>query len=1137
MNPQTSQKSLTDLLWPSAHPLRLSMVLFALMTTVIWAVTYTDYRQAQRFSQDTWRRTIESAAQIVLGHIDGDDLSALPLPLVDNDHRLLEIQAGLLQSIRSNESILDAFTIRAMDEEFAPWIQLPPPGRQVDPSSEQARFTRAAVLQVPELIAPITNSLKPVVVLPTEWSPENNPIYAFAMIRGTGQVPVGLLCVTFRADRYVASEKVLFFRSTSSFLYGTILATVIGYMIWLTLQNRAAALAHTKQMMLALQESEDRLRMFIAHAPAAVAMLDRQMRYIAYSQRWLVEHGLNNEQDITGRSHYELFPETPASVREIHQHCLAGNIETNEGERVALPSGRVLWLTWEVRPWQRIDGHVGGLLMSTRDISETVNQQSLLREQASRLDLAIQSANLATWDYDVSNEFMHFGGLGLTMLGFDASVQFLSLRRWREKIHPEDLPLVESALSDLLLGREPELRIEYRIKRLDSSWAWFSTVGRVTETDRLGLAIRAMGISMDISDAKAAELAIRCATADARRLAAAIDSHSDAVLLADAAGSITRVNQAFEHLTGYSSDEALGKPLGSLEYAREHEATYREMWSTIRCGQPWTGRLGSRRNLPRAGSSQEVAPGCELVESTLFWADVSVTPLLASDGTIEGYVAIQRDVTDEVEREERLAIAARTDELTGLGNRQFLHRRLARAIELQQRRHDYQFAVMFMDIDRFKLINDSLGHQVGDLVLQEVATRLRHVLRCVDAVMINAEDANAIRWGGDEFVVFLDNLHRPGDVAKIAERILNALAQPYDCEGQTVLTSASLGIVFGSKKYQTPDTILRDADTALFEAKNRGKACWVMFDQSMQQAVERRVQIENELRAQKNFNQFRLLYQPIVSAKSGRLSGVETLLRWQHPVHGVISPLEFIPVAEETRIIIDLGRWVIEQACRQWMRWHADNLTYLPEYVTINLSRIQLADKDFVTIVSDIMTSTGIDPRRVVFEITESTVMIDPQGVKETLRRIKALGIRLAIDDFGTGHSSLACLHEFPFDILKIDRSFVSNFRQSPEIIVMTQAVVALAKHLGMTCVAEGAESEFEVETLRVIDCELVQGYYFGRPMPPEALTTVHWHLPPGEPAPLGLLPAPNPAPALPHSVINASADSGLQPSATTALN
>jgi diguanylate cyclase (GGDEF)-like protein/PAS domain S-box-containing protein len=933
-----------------------------------------------------------------------------------------------------------------------------------------------------------------------------------------------VLAVVFRADPFLAAEKALFFRSTSSFLYGTILASVIGYLIWLSLRNRAQALATTKRMMEVVQESEDRLRMFIAHAPAAVAMFDRQMRYIAFSRRWLDEYGLQETQDITGRCHYDLFPETTTHAREIHQNCLAGNIETNDGERVQLPNGKALWLTWEVRPWTRSDGQIGGLLMSTRDITDAVRQQNLLLEQASRLDLAIQSANLATWDYDVTNEFMHFGGLGLTLLGFDASVQFLTYRRWREKIHPEDLPMVESALVDLLQGIEPELRIEYKIKRLDGSWAWFSTVGRVTEADGMGLAVRAMGVSMDISKAKAAELAIRSATSDARRLAAAIDSHSDAVLLADAHGMITRVNQAFENLTGYSGREALGKPLGSLEYAREHEETYREMWTTIRGGQPWTGRLGSRRNLPQSQRvGRSATAGCEVNESTLFWADVSITPLMATDGTIDGYVAIQRDVTDEVEREERLAIAARTDELTGLGNRQFLHRRLARAIELLHLRSDYQFAVMFMDIDRFKLINDSLGHQVGDLVLQEVASRLRNVLRCVDAVMINAEDANAIRWGGDEFVVFLDNLQRPGDVAKIAERILQALAQPYDCDGQTVLTSASLGIVFGSKKYETPDTILRDADTALFVAKNRGKACWVMFDQSMQQALERRVQIENELRAQKNFDQFQLLYQPIVSAQSGQLNGVETLLRWQHPLYGSISPLEFIPIAEETRNIIGLGRWVFEQACRQWMRWQAENLACLPEYVTINLSRIQIADKNFVRMVADVIGCTGIDPQRVVFEITESTVMIDPQRVKETLRQLKSMGIRLAIDDFGTGHSSLACLHEFPFDILKIDRSFVSQFGQSPEIIVMTQAVVALAKHLGMMCVAEGAESEFEVKTLRDIDCQWVQGYYFGRPMPPETLATSRWQSPPTAapwaPAPAAGTPSPAPSPGLPPTV------------------
>ena len=466
-----------------------------------------------------------------------------------------------------------------------------------------------------------------------------------------------------------------------------------------------------------------------------------------------------------------------------------------------------------------------------------------------------------------------------------------------------------------------------------------------------------------------------------------------------------------------------------------------------------------------------------------FWADVSVSPLVSPSGKLEGYVSVQRDVTVEVEREEQLAIAARTDELTGLGNRQFLHSRLARALELRQRRNDYNFAVIFLDIDRFKLINDSLGHQLGDKVLQEVAARLRSVLRSSDAVMVKSSAKEAIRCGGDEFVVFLDNFERAQDVVNVAERVLLAMSEPYQFSGYAIQSSASVGIVFGSQQYSDPNQVLRDADTALFEAKNRGKACWVIFDDSMQKAVERRLNLENALQSQHDFDQFFLLYQPIVAASTGRLCGVEALIRWKHPKLGLISPMEFIPIAEECHLIVKLGRWIIEEACQQWSQWQTDHADLAPDYVSINLSRIQLADPDFVSNVEEILRRTGITPERVVFEITESTVMTNPQAIRETLVEVKKLGVRLAIDDFGTGHSSLSCLHEFPLDILKIDRSFVMSFNKSYQIVALTQAIVSLAKHLGMVCIAEGAEEASEVETLKTIECSLIQGYYFGKPM------------------------------------------------------
>jgi diguanylate cyclase (GGDEF)-like protein/PAS domain S-box-containing protein len=1080
--------------WPTEHPLRLSVVLFALLSTILGAVTYSDYEHAQRTLDLGFEQSLRDSAEFVVAHINPDNHSQVSGVPQTYDRHYQAVQKVLQQSVK--KSFIDAFTIRFPESGPAIVVRANSPGsKPANGSREPSRFSPS--LDFFKLHANVDlkyrfiSSNEPFVVFPLKAQKLNRFFFVFAPLRTSQNELDGVVCLvrgTEDYDQRIASSHV---RSVWSVVTGVILVGGIALLIWYTLYNRTMALRDVKKVMSALAESEQRMKFFIQHAPSAVAMFDNQMRYIAFSRRWLENYGIEINADITGFHHYDVVPNTPPQWRIIHSRCLTGARETIERDPVQLPNGKTQWSHWEILPWYRTDGQIGGLLMSTRDVTQEVEQEQLLKSQANRLDLAIHSADLATWDLDVQNEFMHFGGRGLTILGFDSSVKFLRTRRWYDKIHQDDVNQVDQAFHALLTSQSTELSVEYRIKRIDGTWAWLSSVGKVTEHDSEGVAVRAMGISMDISESKASELALQQATADVWRLATAIDSHSDAVLLTDRVGNILQVNRAYEEMTGFKRHEAIGKPLGILEHSRDHVHTYRSMWDTILSGKPWNGR---QCNVRIRRSDQTKESYSDTLER--FWTDVSVTALYSPEGQVEGYVSIQRDVSDEVAREEQLAISARTDELTGLGNRKYLNSRLERALELQSRIADYQFAVLFLDVDRFKLVNDSLGHQFGDMVLQEVAARLRRVLRCSDAVMINAttDEATAIRWGGDEFVVLLDHLELPEDTVKIAERILSELSQPFTADGHSVQCSASIGIVVSNTTYDRADEILRDADIALFEAKSRGKARWVIFDDSMQKAVERRLTLENELRSQQHFDQFHVVFQPIVDVYNGMLRGTEALVRWKHPRLGFISPLEFIQIAEECHVILDLGQWIMEQACQQWLAWHDTVPERAPEYITINISRVQLADANFLPRVAESLQKTGIPPERVVFEITESTVMKDPELMKVVLRRIKALGIRLAIDDFGTGHSSLSCLHEFPFDILKIDRSFVSSFSKSGQVIAMTQAIVTLARHIGMVCVAEGAETCAEVQVLRECGCELIQGYYFGRPMLGDQVISEQWH-------------------------------------------
>ncbi|MEZ6043846.1 MAG: bifunctional diguanylate cyclase/phosphodiesterase [Planctomycetaceae bacterium] len=437
--------------------------------------------------------------------------------------------------------------------------------------------------------------------------------------------------------------------------------------------------------------------------------------------------------------------------------------------------------------------------------------------------------------------------------------------------------------------------------------------------------------------------------------------------------------------------------------------------------------------------------------------------------------------------------AARLDQLTGLANRSLFHERLLTAMNHFRRNNSRQFALMFLDFDRFKLVNDSLGHDVGDLLLKEIAVRLRRHVRSTDEITVETSAATVARLGGDEFVVLAEDIRSPRDAVCLAQRLLDVCGEPYDLNGQVVQSSASIGIVCSDLKYRTADEMLRDADIAMYQAKARGKAQYVIFDASMQQAVRDRVQIEEDLRIALAENQFVLHYQPIVSLTDGHLSSVEALARWNHPTRGIVSPKQFISIAEETRLILPLSLWVLREACHQFVEWKTKFPETAPAYVSVNLSRIQLAEATLVSQVMEIISATGIHPEQLQLEVTESEIMENAHAAREMLNALKAEGIRLAMDDFGTGHSSLACLHEFPFDVLKIDQAFIRNFDRGRAFIALANSIVSLADNLGMECVAEGIETIDQIATLQAMGCTCGQGYYFGKPVSVEVLMKGEW--------------------------------------------
>ncbi len=443
-----------------------------------------------------------------------------------------------------------------------------------------------------------------------------------------------------------------------------------------------------------------------------------------------------------------------------------------------------------------------------------------------------------------------------------------------------------------------------------------------------------------------------------------------------------------------------------------------------------------------------------------------------------------QDITERRRNEERLRTLALYDPLTGLPNREFFREQFGHSLAHAER-IGRPLAVMMLDIDRFKRINETFGHGAGDQLLKEVGARLAQTLRDADYVTradFVPADQNLARLGGDEFTIMLASLAQPEDVAKVARRILEMVARPIMLNGEETVVTASIGIAVYPADGADTDTLLKNADSAMYFAKEQGKNNYQFFSSTMNARSFQKLSLENGLRKALERDELRLHYQPKIDALSGRISGVEALIRWQHPDLGMVAPNDFVPLAEETGLIVPIGEWVLHTACAQLARWHAAGHAGLT--VAVNMASPNFAQKDFVETVAATIHGAGVAPDAVEIEVTESVLMQDMKATIAKLTALKASGVQLSVDDFGTGYSSLAYLKKFPIDTLKIDRSFVRDVIGSREDSAITTAIIALGQSLGLQVVAEGVETEEQAAFLRQKGCHLMQGYLFGRPVP-----------------------------------------------------
>lgn len=443
---------------------------------------------------------------------------------------------------------------------------------------------------------------------------------------------------------------------------------------------------------------------------------------------------------------------------------------------------------------------------------------------------------------------------------------------------------------------------------------------------------------------------------------------------------------------------------------------------------------------------------------------------------------LRQEINERQRVQQQLIHDALHDSLTGLPNRNLLIERIEFTIAHAKRNPDYKYGILFIDLDRFKVINDSLGHLIGDQLLIAVSNLLQECVRENDLVA---------RLGGDEFVILLDGIKSIQDATSIGERIQQKMRSPFELESQNIFTSASIGIVLGSTEYSNPADLMRDADIAMYRAKDKGKARYTIFDQTMYDETLKLVELENSLRFALKRNELTMHYQPIISLDNNHLVGFEALIRWQHPERGAISPVEFIPIAEDTGLILDIGEWLLKEACQQLQTWR-QQFASVPQInslkMSINLASQQLQEPEFIQKLDQILLETGLEGSSLRLEITES-VLIEPEGtIQNTLRQIKNRNIKLSIDDFGTGYSSLSYLRRFPIDNLKIDRSFIQQMNFDSENFEIVRLIITLAKTLGMKTISEGVETALQLNQLKGLGCEFAQGYLFSIPLAPKEI-------------------------------------------------
>lgn len=812
----------------------------------------------------------------------------------------------------------------------------------------------------------------------------------------------------------------------------------------------ARDITERKQTERRLKESEERLTLATIHNGVGIWDWDLQTLELIWDESMFSLYHLHREDFSGAVEAWEksLHPDDRNRCVQETQAALSGEKAFDTDYRVIWPNGEIHYIKAVAKVFRDQSGLPLRMLGTNIDITQTKMVEDQLRDREEQLRMVLEGADLGYWDWNMITGQVERNEQWAKILGYSYAEIRQTTQQWADFIHPDDREIAWQSIYDVIEGRSAAHKLEYRMLHKDGGYRWILDQAKVMQRNADGKPIRMSGTHSDITERKQADLKLQ--------MAANVFKYArEGITITDTAAKILEVNDTFTHITGYSREEALGQNPRILQSGRHTPEFFAAMWDALSKQGYWSGEIWNRRK------SGEVY--AELI---------TISAVQDAAGKTQNYLGLFTDITQMKEHQQQLEHLAHYDPLTGLPNRVLLADRVQQVM-IQNERRGQSLAIVYLDLDGFKVVNDTYGHQVGDELLIVISRRMKEVLRDGDTLA---------RIGGDEFVVVLVDLPKKSDYEPVLLRLLQMVAEPVVVENAVLQVSASIGITLYPHDNADADQLMRHADQAMYVAKQAGKNRYHLFDVEHDTAQQNQQMLIEQIRLALEQGEFLLYYQPKVNMRTGEVVGAEALIRWRHSQRGLLLPGDFLSMIENLTISEQLDEWVIDTALAQISHWQNQGLKIR---VSVNIGARQLQQANFLDRLKALLSAhPDVQPEQLELEILETNALDDIGRVSKLMYACREMSLHFALDDFGAGYSSLTYLRHLPADTLKIDRSFVRDMLDDPDDLAIVQGVVGLAKAFGRTVIAEGVENIAHRELLISIGCELAQGYAIARPMP-----------------------------------------------------